>query len=52
MRREPGPTSCTRPYQPLTAAVTATTAHNQPTGLTAATDQGEVEASELGLSLN
>jgi hypothetical protein len=36
----------------LTAAVTATASHNQPIGLIATTDRGEVEASDLGLSLN
>lgn len=36
----------------LTAAVTATAAHNQPIGLTATTDDREVEACDLGLSLN
>jgi len=36
----------------LTAAVTATASHSQPIGLTATTDHGEVEASELGLSRN
>jgi len=37
---------------PLTAEVTATPAHDQPTGLTTTTDHGEVDASELELSLN
>lgn len=36
----------------LRAAVTATASHNQPMRLTATNDRGEVEASELGLSLN
>jgi ppGpp synthetase/RelA/SpoT-type nucleotidyltranferase len=35
----------------LTATVTATTAHNQPIGLTATTAHGDVEGPELGLSL-
>jgi hypothetical protein len=36
----------------LTAEVTATASHNQPIGLTTTTDRDEVEASDLGLSLN
>jgi hypothetical protein len=36
----------------LTAEVTATASHNQPVEHTTTTDRGEVEASDLGLSLN
>jgi hypothetical protein len=32
--------------------MTATAAHSQPTGLTVTTGHGEVETSDLGLSLN
>jgi hypothetical protein len=41
-----------RARESLTAEVTATASHNQPTGLTTTTDHGEVGASDLGLSLN
>jgi hypothetical protein len=39
-------------YRSLTAEATATTTHNQPIGLTGTTGYSEVEASDLGLSLN
>jgi hypothetical protein len=46
-RRIPDGSGCS-----LTAEVTATPPHGQPTGLTPITIHGEVDAFDLGLSLN